>query len=254
MTVSIRAGGGWPDGTAAAVEGFARQVLDVLAPLTPRRQIGIVVMNRESGGPMTANQPLPTGEYLVFLQVGATVWNQLAYQLAHEYGHVVANGWSWRVTPLEWIEEVICEAAALFALRRLSATWAASPNPIARGYAPLFASYAAGEMRELPAGTTYEQWLHAHVHLLETTRATERRAEYAVIAPRLLPFFEQNEQAWEIVQDLHARDALQAGTPAEFFDRVSAAVPAGTRPFVAQLKELVLGGEVEAFVSSTAAT
>lgn len=77
---------------------------------------------------MTVQDPsLPASEAVVWLGTHGRVWAQVAFQFAHEFCHVIADPKTMPWDRFLWIEEAICEAASLFALRCMAKTWAVAP-------------------------------------------------------------------------------------------------------------------------------
>ena len=58
----------------------------------------------------------------VIVYIGERSWSQLAYQLGHELGHVMANSWQQHAKPMspcQWLEEALVEAFSLRGLGHL---------------------------------------------------------------------------------------------------------------------------------------
>ena len=54
---------------------------------------------------------------------------QLCYQFAHEWGHVLSNNWqSYNPGPFHWLEESICGALSLYALKEAKTSWRGSKS------------------------------------------------------------------------------------------------------------------------------
>ena len=163
-----------------------------------------VVFNR--GYPITFDQRLPDGRVRIGLDTGGTYWSQFSFQYAHEFAHLIAGhtrpdgAWTGAGNPNGWLEETLCETASLFALRAMSRTWRESPPyPNWRDYSSSLADYARDRLddpkHQLPAGTTFPQWLDQH--LPELRRDCCNRESNTLVAARLLPVFEEHPAAWK---------------------------------------------------------
>jgi hypothetical protein len=151
------------------------------------------------------------GEYVVQLSARDRRWSQYAYQFSHELCHILSNFENIRVKDVglvpqnQWFEESVCDAAALFALRRMTSAWQqAPPYPSWASYAPAFGEYAqhllADVDRNEVEAANLGEWYRKNA--AELKRNPYLRNKNEVVAARLLPLLEQNPQHWESISFL----------------------------------------------------
>jgi hypothetical protein len=110
---------------------------------------GIDVYHR-TDHPQTDFKRTPTGRIAIGLATQSTYWAQYSFQFAHEFCHALANYGNnpsrlvrYPAHANLWLEESLCEAASLIALRAMSRSWRTSPPyPSWRSYAPWLIAYA----------------------------------------------------------------------------------------------------------------
>lgn len=155
------------------------------------------------GGPIVLFNRGPQGHIRVRLNTGERLWAQMAFQFAHEFGHILCE-FDDKHAPTKWLEESLCETASLFALRRMARTWEKDPPyPNWRSFAPHLAEYAAERLKKakLPEGKTFPQWYRENAEALRAN-ATDRDRN-TVLAGVLLPLLEAEPEAWEAVSYLN---------------------------------------------------
>jgi hypothetical protein len=196
------------------------------------------------GGPITLHRRGPNGEYLVRLNTGNRLWAQHAYQFAHEFTHILCN-----YAPHEhrnrWLEESLCEAGSLFALRGMAETWRTRPPyPNWSDYAPHLADYARQRIdaARLPPGKTLAAWYRENAAVLAADAV--QREKNNVVAAALLPLFEEDPGRWESVRWLNDGKPRPAQTLAEFLDQWHDRAPAKHRAFLRRIAE-ELGVEIK---------
>lgn len=71
----------------------------------------------------------PTGATIIQLSAIDNAWEKFTFQFAHELCHYTCHFERRRgsVNQNAWFEESLCEAASLFVLRAMAATWSHSP-------------------------------------------------------------------------------------------------------------------------------
>ena len=204
------------------VEAVAYAVAATFARALPAGETIAILLEpapRDGDAPMALRAPTPAGEFVVRVNVRGTYWARLVYQFAHEFCHVLANPGTFVLDRVSWIEESLCEAGSLYALRSLADAWAeAPPYPNWRAYSHALAGYedelAEGGVRALLPGERFPVWLAHHVPLLEADAG--RRDDNAIIAKRLLPIFEADGAAWEVLRSLHTPRRASDGSYAAF--------------------------------------
>lgn len=228
-----------------AVLGSAAESIWQHCPETTWRTPGFAVFHRAEG-PLTGYDHRADGRILVGLSTEGTYWSQFAFQFAHEFTHALAgHANDWRKPWIRgrkanlWLEESLCEAGSLFALRSMAKSWQSTPPyPNWRDYGRSLAQYAddrlAETARSLPAGFDFRRWLAAN----ETSMRADSviREKNNVVARQLLPLFERTPSGWEAVTylNLGARrdpDLTLAQHLADWRD----AAPARHKAFITEL-------------------
>ena len=248
MALSLRAAAGdWGGSQPADVEAVARSVASCFPVFDDDEPIALLIEPTPSHDdpPIVLTTPSSTGELVIRLNVRGNLWARLAYQFAHELGHVIADIRTWRggADRFAWIEEALCETASLYALRSLAATWAVAP-PFEqwRDYAPALAAYdaehTADPARTLPSGVPFNAWLREQLPLLEADAG--RRGDNTVVTRELLPVFEQGgPTSWRAVRSLHTWTPTPDATLADFLQHWAEACPTGSAGVVAALSEIL---------------
>lgn len=189
--------------------------------------------------PRTLHARAASGHVRVWLSARERHWCQYAYQFGHEFGHVLAN--LRREPPASsagaWLEEVVCEAGALFALAEMARRWPEHP-PYRNwsDYGPAFTAYLA-EYRaahQRPAGVGFLEWFAAALPALE--RDPNRGQDYQILALRLAPVF-ATPAAWRAMRFLNLAEPMPFPACLEAW---KAAAPASSRAVLERIG-LVLG-------------
>ncbi|MDD5249487.1 MAG: hypothetical protein PHY45_10905 [Rhodocyclaceae bacterium] len=242
-------GGGWGGVSVAAIEETLYAVADVLLPQLPRGLTTPIVVTHTDGYPVTLYERGANGEYLVHLHASGTRWHLYVYEFAHELTHVVSN-YGQNVGPEttkrnQWFEESVCEAASLFVLERLAATWAALPagDELAARAAPLrsfFDLLVSEKHRLLPAGHSFAAWLADNEEGLRDNPYLREKDD--LVARRLLPLFERNPASWEALCYLNL-DATDNDTSLpQYLAHWYRNAPAQDKPFVGSVFETLAAG------------
>ena len=174
-----------------------------------------------AGSPRVLYERGADGQYVIQLTARDQRWFQYAYQFAHELCHVVSNFDHKRavddevVQDNQWFEESLCETAALFTLKELSAAWGRHPptrNWMA--YGPSFAAYADHLIdephRHLPDGRSLREWYADNRTALKDNPYLREKNE--VVASVLLPLFEAHPEFWRSIAYLNP-ERSSAGKP-----------------------------------------
>jgi hypothetical protein len=171
----------------------------------------------------------------VRLNTGDRLWAQHAFQFAHEFEHILCN-YQPGASRNKWFEESICEVASLFALRRMSETWATTPPyPNWKSYASSLSKYADDRMKssQLPQGETLGEWYRAHADLLVLDAIN--REHNLVVATALLAMFERQPEHWEAVTYLNDDKPSESITFTVYLNNWHKRCPAKHQPFVAAI-------------------
>jgi hypothetical protein len=216
---------------------------ELWAHVADRKPLAIVVVP-VAGHPRALYEKTRSGEYVVGLSARDRRWSQFAYQFAHELCHLLAN-FDQRMSdagaPLtrhQWFEETLCEAAALFTLRRMAVTWESSP-PFAhwRSYAPWLREFAdltlAAEPTRGAHAAALASWFAAN-------RQTLAHDPYArelndVCAAALLPLFEAEPEQWNAVRYLNREGSAAAATFPDYLQRWHRSAPERHRRLIEEL-------------------
>ena len=227
--------GDWGGAPPANVEAVLRSAADALLACVPDHGIALIHVGGGSG-PVVFYQRAADGGYQVRLNTRDTYWAQYAFQFAHEVGHILC-GYDAVQSGNHFLEESICEAASLFALRRMAETWKdRPPYPNWAGYAPHLRRYAQDRIdaAKLPPGQSLADWYRANADALRAN-ATDREKNL-VIAAALLPLFEADPtSAWSAVRRLNANEPAEPTPFDQHLRRWHAQTPEPHRPFVRQL-------------------
>jgi hypothetical protein len=214
--------GGWGEARTEDIETVLHSVAGVLLEPFPGRHLNAILVAHTDRHPLTLFERGPQGEYQVYLSARGRHWAHYAYEFAHELSHILSNyehfALSEAATGNQWFVEALCEAASLYALKRIAYVWEVSPpHPRWRAHALTFAEFAQRLINErhrrLPPGTSLAAWFEQKERDLR--RNPYLRAHNEVVANVLLPLFEDNPEIWRAIAHLPA-------TGARFRDYLSA--------------------------------
>lgn len=221
-------------GQIADVQKVLDSAANQLWPYFSDRKLPTILVEPK-GGPITLYQRGPAGEIRVRLNTGDRLWAQHAFQFAHEFGHILCN-YDPAPNRNKWFEESICEAASLFALRRMAKVWERDPPyPNWKSYAPSLASYAEDRMKnsQLPDGASLAAWYREHADSLY--RDPVMREKNLIVATALLPLFEKEPEHWASVAYLNVTAPRESQTFSTYLAEWHTRCPAKHRPFVATI-------------------
>ncbi len=196
----------------------------------------------ENDTPLTLPRLNDAGEFVVRVAIRGNLWARLAFQFGHEFCHVLADPRTWVADRFAWIEECLCETAALFVLRDMANVWAAAPPyPHWRGYSFSLAGYASERIADaahcLSPGLQLNDWLNERHPLLEADPF--RREDNTIIAKELLPVFEADRAAWRVVRHLHGSPRSTTMSLAQFMDGWRSSCPGELRVAVASIARVL---------------
>ena len=241
MGLSLRVSpGDWGGVAPEFIEAVAVSAADSFAACDEDEPVAIELRATASDqDPPKAHSALsPDGAFVIEANVRGAFWAQLAYQFAHEFCHVLADPRTIVWDRFTWIEEVLCETASLFAIRRMAESWrSAPPYPFWRDYSTRLWEYEGAHIAEpsrcVPSGESFESWLVRMVPLLEADSG--RREDNTVIAKELFPIFESTPGAWRAVRSLHVapRSALSS---AEYLSGWVELAPEGHRAVIREIQ------------------
>jgi len=174
---------GWgesrPQDIAAVSRSVAQTVFSAIQPIdTPS-----IIIARSEHGPRTVAHRGPKGEYIVLLDTADRHWAQLAYQLAHEIGHVLCRDLD-EDAPQHWFEEAFCEALSLWTIDEMAESWKTTPPYESwTSYASSLAKYVEDVRSKIDRPANIRHWYASHRKLLD--RESYDRAKNRVIAEQL---------------------------------------------------------------------
>ena len=211
MGLSIRVeGGGWGSACKEDIESVLYSVADELLTRIPAKLAAPIVVTHTHGNPIALYDKGVNGEYQVQLHARDQRWSQLAYEFAHELCHIMSNYeenvGADTVKYNQWFEETLCEAASLYTLRSMAATWESSAgDPRWARLAPALRKFAdqlvAEGHRQLPAAAPLAKWLSDNEDRLRNDPYLREKNE--VVANLLLPLFEQSPENWDALHYLN---------------------------------------------------
>jgi hypothetical protein len=199
-------GGGWGNVRAGDIEPVLYSVAAVLLEHFPGRRLNAVLVSHSPERPMTLYKKGPANAYQVQLSASGEQWARYAYEFAHEFSHILMNydhhADAQTATFNQWFEEALCEAASLYALKRLAFVWEFwPPRPQLAAYAPEFERYVERFLNEthrrLAPDVSVAEWFQAHEETLRGRAYLRDHNE--VVANLLLPLFEENAALWEAI-------------------------------------------------------
>jgi hypothetical protein len=243
--LDIRVGeSGWGNADKEDVERVLYSVAAELEPYFPHGKLPLIKVEHGDDTPIALFEKVSGGQYVILLTAKDRHWSQLAYQFAHELTHVLSNFDNSALRqanardPNQWFEESLCEAASLFALKQMAATWEVSP-PYEdwKGYAPALRRYAEDMKREshrrLPEGMTLANWFSQNE---KTVRSNPyQRASNEIVATRLLALLEQHPDQWGALSYLNHDSKAAASDIREYLQQWYQSCPEAHKHFVQQV-------------------
>lgn len=211
--------GGWGEAAPADIRAVCRSAAEaILRHAGGRRLDPISLTHSPDKGPMVIYGKGEKGERRVLLSAADTRWAQFAYQFAHELAHILC-GYRDGDGSNQWFEEAVCEAASLFALRRMAETWKTRPPyPNWAGYAGELARYAQERIDAVPPRReSLARWYRGHEVFLR--EKADDRPRNQVVAGALLELLEKDPSGWRAFGALNDRKT------------------AGVRPFETYLRD-----------------
>jgi hypothetical protein len=232
-----------PEGWGVASEPDIRAVLgSAMAELWrffPERKLEPFVVRRGHENPIVHYARSGLGEIVMQLNTQDRFWCQYAYQLAHEFCHILC-GFEDDYKGNQWFEESLCECASLYVLRHMAVAWARHPPfPGWREYAPNFRTYADDVMKKFEDVPDAGIAGYVKRHRAELTKNASDRARNGPVAVALLRQLEAAPQYWEAVSWLNSAPSPEGETTEEYFLKWLRASPERVRPFVEQTGRLV---------------
>lgn len=209
LTIRVE-GDGWGSVRKETIESVLYSVADELLTRLPKKLVAPIVVTHTNQNPVAVYQRGEKGEYRVRLHASDANWHLYTYEFAHEFCHILSN-YEENVGPgisryNQWFEETLCEAASLYALKNLAATWENSPPaPDLSGKGKklnrFFDLLIAEGHRQLPKHAPLTIWLANNEEKLRQDPYQRERNE--LVATLLLPLFQRNPENWSALSYLN---------------------------------------------------
>ncbi len=227
---------GWGEASLENLTAVARSTLAVLWRYFPNRQIEPFVITHVSSVPMVHYERNARHEIILDLATEGMLWCQFAYQLAHEFCHILANFDNDGRTNL-WFEETLCETASLFTLRHLAQAWEKDPPyPNWQSYAPSLTEYAAKVVRGREKIPSHGLARFHHEHEADLRANPMNRALNGSMAVWLLELFEQEPAHWEAITWLNSTPSPVRESFTAYLAKWIRAAPGAHQPFIAKVR------------------
>ena len=246
--LSIRVSpGDWGSADRDDIERLLQAVARELWVYFPKRSLNSILVVPTGRHPLTGYAKGPEGEYVVYLSAKGRQWSQYAYQFAHEFTHILSNyerNGQRSIQRNQWFDESLCEAASLFTLRRLGATWLKGENipyPHWQPYGAALQIYArdllAQSHRAPPARSHFADWYRVNAEALGKDPYQRERDE--LVAGMLLPVFEEYPETWVTISYLNLEDSDATGSFEQYLANWRRNTPEQHRPLVERIIDLL---------------
>jgi len=207
--------------------------------------IGVLPIDviRSDYGPRCVDAHSGAGHAQVLIKSRDSDWLQLAYQFGHEFCHVLTTHTDDSASkprgkhPNMWLEESLCELAALFAMRKLATSWREEPPwEECVGIAPRMWAYVANliaKPEHSRNGKVFGDWLSDNEPAMRLDSILRDRN--FIVAMELLPLFEEKPSGWKSLAFLRLGKRTTGQTLSEHLSAWRSSVPAEMAAFVAEM-------------------
>ncbi len=174
----------------------------------PGYPIEPILIKRGYGDPIVHYERNAHGEIVMELNSTGYFWAQYSYQFAHEFCHVLCGFRRGNSRHL-WFEEMLCEMASLFVMRRMAESWKSHP-PYENwaGYSDSLRKYEEEiGLKRIPWSRKIEAdglAIFYKKHAAELAENPMLRDVNGAMAWELLPLLEKNPESWESIRWLNA--------------------------------------------------
>lgn len=231
---------GWKGANQADLSAVFRSATSEIAVHfagTEKFDLEPIRIRRDDSGPIVLFKRSLRGEIVMMLSSGGTYWSQHAYQVAHEFCHILCRYKDGDKTNL-WFEESLCELASIYAMRQMAITWETSP-PYRnwKDYRKALKKYAddvAGKY-VLPEGKAFPAWFKENREQL--SKKPTQRALNGVVAVQLLPIFEKTPEAWQALPYLNLGRGKEKQSFNEYLRAWHDNAPERLRPHIVKIAE-----------------
>ena len=201
---------GWGNGSPKDIEAVLNSACDSIHKhFTPLREKEPMRVMRDKSGPITLFKRNLRGEIIIKLNTGDRFWCQYAYQMAHEFCHVLCRFKNGSRRNL-WFEETLCEMASMFALKSMAETWKTNP-PYAnwKSYSSAIEDYLSDieSKNKLPAEVNIEDYYKKNAKILADDAVN--RIINGKVAAALLVAFETNPEHWASIHYINEGKAKE---------------------------------------------
>lgn len=209
----------------------------------PGRRLAPIEVFPTKNRPVVLYQKGSANQYQVFLAAKDRNWGEYIYEFSHELFHILAN-YEFHA-PLDkahhrWFEEMMCETASLYNLKKFSLAWKVSPpDSELASYVPALNKFTQRALndphRHLPENTSFAQWFRENEKSFFGNAYLRTKNE--MVAMRFLPLLEQNPD-WSAVGSLNSPVYSPAMTFYDYLVAWHKNTPAANRDFVALAMKL----------------
>lgn len=226
---------GWGGASTPDIKAVLGSAMTELWRYFPGRKLEGIVVTRGHDGPIVHYKRNDLKEIVIQLDTEGLYWCQYAYQIAHEFCHILCGfdeDWKGNL----WFEESLCETASLFVLRRMAETWEKSPPfEVWKSYAPNFKEYADDVMnrRTVVAESRLADFYRKNQSRL-AANPVDRELNGA-ISRLLLKVFEAKPDAWEAVTWLNSSPSRSGETFEAYLTKWKKAAPERWHGFITDL-------------------
>jgi hypothetical protein len=232
--------GNWGDVKLEEIHKVLESTLDVFIPYSPSLKNKRISVYKDLDSPMVHYQVSKTEEYRIHLTSHDRLWCQYVFQFAHELGHIICSTKTGDASN-DWFEEMICEAASLFALQELSRRWSHTPPyPNWASYAAEFQIYRTIRINEssYPDNFQIDSWWKKNQELL--TQNSHLRKQNLWMAIQILPIIDKHPKvAWSACHWLNQSKTKQPISFHEYLNHwKSACAELQQKEFVERIQRL----------------
>lgn len=229
--------GDWGNANPAEIEALLNSVGNQMLIHFPGKRISPIVVAPSANGPLVMYQKGPSNEYQVLLAAKDRRWAEYVYEFSHELLHILA-GYDLRspsrTARHQWFEEMLCETASLYMLKRYALMWnVLAPRPEWTDYTPemqRFANRALSEKhRHLPRNITFDEWFQKNGPGLATKPYLREKND--LVAMMFLPLLERTPD-WRAIEYLNVGNYAGELTLHDHLARWYRNTPMSQRPLV----------------------
>ena len=196
----------------------------------------ILIPKADNGFPVKLDQQGPKGESQVMLSISdGYVWNQIAYQFAHEFTHILINEGQPGAGPNHWINEAFCEVASYQALKQMAKEWESHP-PYSnwKGYAKHHSSYAdkyLGKEKARPEDMDFKVWFKKNEAALRLGKRHPKYGLYKYPAYQFYQIIKEDPSQLGALAYLNYGLTHSGISTKEYLARWKYVLPPGHKPF-----------------------